>query len=155
MHKIREMFSSSTAPKFQYSLLLLLIFGVCCQLCHAHNLASLKHNYIRVNPNLRCPGKNEHNIWLPCKYGGYIEENPDPKNCGDRYVCYVGLNEPCGRHDKCADNAVCTMCGICQKCDDPENCSDFELCPNMNGFHALNFIKRLLEKRMPQELKVQ
>lgn len=117
---------------------------------YAYKLAALTRNIELLNPNLRCPGKNVENIWHHCKYGGFIE-NPDPKNCADRYVCYVGVNEPCHRFDKCADNAICTMCGICQKCDSPDNCSDFDLCPNY-GFRALNLIKRLMQNRS-QEYK--
>ncbi|KNC33065.1 hypothetical protein FF38_10297 [Lucilia cuprina] len=128
--------------KHNITLLMLLVFSVWWQCCCAYKLSTLTRNREHLNPNLRCPGKNEQNIWRPCKHGGYIEKNPDPKNCDDRYICYAGLNEPCQRSEECAYNAICTMCGVCQKCDDPENCSDFELCPNINGFRAMNYIKR-------------
>lgn len=132
--------------KLSVMFLVLIIFSFWCQSSKAYKLSSLSQNAIqRINPNLRCPGKNEENIWHPCEHGGYIE-NPDPKNCDDRYVCYVGLNQPCHRHDKCADNGICTVCGICQKCDSPENCSDFNLCPNVSGY--TNLIKRLMQKRL-------
>lgn len=122
---------------------LIAFLSLWCQLISAYRLTDIGGNVEQLNPNLRCPGKNEEQKWLPCKNGGYIV-NDDPKNCADRYICYVGLNEPCHRFDKCADNAICTVCGICQKCDNPKNCSGFELCPNLYGFSELNFIKRLM-----------
>lgn len=126
-------------------LLMIVISSFVWQSSEAYKLASLSPNVIHINPNIRCPGKNEENIWRFCKHGGYIE-NPDPKNCDDRYVCYVGLNETCRRGDKCANNGICTVCGVCQKCDSPENCSDFNLCPTSIGYSAFNLFKRLIQK---------
>lgn len=139
-----------TASKYQFTMLLVAITLLWCQCCSAGRLSTFVRSSERLNPNLRCPGKNEENIWHSCKHGGYIVENPDRNNCGDRYECYVGLNEPCSHRDRCADNAICTVCGICQKCDSAENCSDFELCPNFYGFQAMNsdLIKRLMQKRL-------
>ena len=124
-------------------IIILIISAVWCQSTYAYKLVTLTRDIELLNPNLRCPGKNVENIWHHCKYGGFIE-NLDPKNCADRYICYVGVNEPCRREDKCADNAICTMCGICQKCDSPDNCSDFDLCPNY-GFRTMNLIKRIMQ----------
>lgn len=126
--------------KCHYSLLILVILSFWWQCSWAY----YRTPDIILNPNIPCPGKNEDNIWRRCKHGGYIE-NYDTENCGDRYVCYVGLDEFCYPGDRCANNAMCTSCGICQKCESREKCSEFRLCPGIRG---MNFTKRFIHKRL-------
>lgn len=138
--------SKNLKQRRPYSLLAMVLILLHCwqHPVAAHGGVMANYNYSDLNPNIRCPGKNEENIWRPCKHGGYIE-NLDPANCSDRYVCYVGLDEFCYPGDKCADNAICTSCGICQKCDNLENCAQFHLCPDNR---SVNSLKRLLQRRL-------